>query len=98
MFLQEKMARMTDAKTFGPWQKAREGSPAAAPPAPPGAEKREGVEADDVSAGSLRPSSCGEEAEAALTAACSAMLGYEQPVEEKPIGEDVSDSESDSGD
>ena len=34
---------------------------------------------------------------AAMTAACEAVLGYDQPVEEKPLGEDVSDSaESDS--
>ena len=31
---------------------------------------------------------------AALTAASSAVLGYEQPVEEKPLGEEVSGSES----
>ena len=31
---------------------------------------------------------------AGLSDACSAVLGYEQPVEEKPLGADVSDSES----
>ena len=38
---------------------------------------------------------------AALTAACETVLGYDQPVEEKPLGADVSDSEeseADSGD
>ena len=29
-----------------------------------------------------------------MTAACAEMLGYNQPVEEKPLGEDVSDSEA----
>lgn len=31
-------------------------------------------------------------AEAALSDACSAVLGYHQPVEEKPIGEEVEDT------
>ena len=34
-----------------------------------------------------------EAAERAMSQASSAMLGYDQPVEEKPFGEDVSDSE-----
>ena len=32
----------------------------------------------------------------AMSAACEEVLGYDQPVEAKPLGEDVSDSE-DSG-
>jgi len=28
-----------------------------------------------------------------MSAACQEVLGYEQPVEEKPIGEEVGDSE-----
>ena len=34
---------------------------------------------------------------AALTEACLAVLGYGQPVEEKPLGEEVSASDSDDG-
>ena len=36
-----------------------------------------------------------EAAEQAMSEASSAMLGYDQPVEEKPFGADVSDSEDD---
>ena len=35
------------------------------------------------------------EAELQMTEVSSAVLGYHQPVEEKPLGEDVSDSEGD---
>ena len=48
---------------------------------------------------------CGEEdpretVRAAMAAACEEVLGYDQPAEEKPLGEDVSDAEhtSDDGD
>ena len=34
-----------------------------------------------------------EEVRAAMEAACTEVLGYDQPVEEKPLGEDVSDAE-----
>ena len=37
------------------------------------------------------------ECEAALSAACTAMLGYDQPVEEKEIEADVSDGEASAG-
>ena len=35
---------------------------------------------------------------AAMSAACEAVLGYDQPVEEKPLGEDVSESEDSEAD
>ena len=35
-----------------------------------------------------------EEVRTAMAAACAEVLGYDQPVEEKPLGEDVSDSEA----
>ena len=36
--------------------------------------------------------------EGCMTAACETVLGYDQPVEEKPLGADVSDSEESEAD